>query len=176
MKTPDEPLTRIADALEQIAASLQYFEHLAAAAQPAPRLKVSRGPGDRSGRTPVTLTTDGRLTVIIYNEGAVAAEISEPQARFGAATESGGVIGLDGRPHDRGEVGPTGVTTLTFDLDRSALELYADSPLELNIPFSPGRFPIGNCLAVQLEPLGAKDGRYGWTPVSSRELSNRAEA
>lgn len=173
----DGNLGRIAGALERIASSLEYLEQLAAASQPAPRLVVRRAPSDRSSLPAANMTEgDGRLSVTLLNDGDIAAELRTPRLRFGQAVENGGIIGFDGLPHEAGRVEPQGTIGVVFDLRSHGALLIADSPIVLYVPHSPGRFPGWTDLAVQLEPTGLKESRYGWKVTSSREVASDAAA
>jgi hypothetical protein len=169
MTASDDNFARIAEALDRIAGSLEHLEDLATASQPAPRLKIRRQSGDRSPSPAVNLSSDGRLSVNLANEGTVAARLYPPTVAFDTVRELGSVIGRNGLPEESGEVDPAGSAVLVFELNRASGMLFADSPLTIEVPHSPGRFsPFVTVLQVRMAPTGLKDGRHGWHLVSSQ--------
>lgn len=171
----EEALGRIADAAERIADALDHMVRLSLAAGPTPRLAVRRAPADTSAWPPVTLAQDGRLMVNVLNETELATTLSEPTASFGEAHFSGGTIGRDHQAHASFEIAGGAAATVVFEL-RDGSYLLKDVPLVLRLPYSPGRFPPGSVLTVELEPAGDVDGRSCWRVEKAREVAADAAA
>jgi hypothetical protein len=174
---PSDPLERIADAAERIAAALDALARSSQDSGPRPRLIVARSPADRSGLGAVNLAADGTLNAILQNTGDIETTLIEPTVEIGSVTARGRIVVQGGgTPQPSGSVpaskdGP-GVA-LVFLLEPSAEILLNDCPLTLRLPHRPGRYPGTTVLEVEMRPMGDAGGRPGWRPIDTREVPRR---
>jgi|CZKG01.1.fsa_nt_gi hypothetical protein len=171
-----DPIERIADAAERIAAALDALARSSQDSEPRPRLSIARSPTDHSELGAVNLSDDGRLNAILQNTGDIGTTLIEPTVEIGSVTARGTIVVQGGTTQPSGTIpasknGP-GVA-LVFQLEPSAVILLDDRPLILRVPHRPGRYPGTTVLEVEMSPMGYVGGRLGWRLTDSREVPHR---